>query len=161
MDPPKFWLNLGFFFLSGVIFGLCKPSRAILRLWKILFGQNNHFPYRNHVWGWPGGRVMNKKFSTPWTFLSTFFPENAFFNFRMNHYFLGVAFNAPFDLSWGSRRLISFTYQNRCFMTIFRFRCFFSSIRYFLWFFKRTLSRFGLRSARFRKSRLFWLLNFY
>ena len=48
-----------------------------------------------------------------------------FSNFRMNYHFLGVPFNAPFDLSWGSRRLISFTYQKRCFMTISRFQFFF------------------------------------
>ena len=58
-------------------------------------------------------------------FVNFFSPKMLFLNFRMNHTFLGVAFNAPFDLSWGSRRLISYTYQKPCFMTISRFRFFY------------------------------------
>ena len=69
---------------------------------------------------------MNKFLFDSMKFLVNFFsPKMHFFNFRMNHTFLGVAFDAPFDLSWGSRRLISFTYQKQCFMTISRFRFFF------------------------------------
>ena len=86
--------------------------------------------------------------------------ENVFFyHFRMNHYFWGVPFNAPFDLSWGSRQLISFTYQKRCFMTIFRFR-FFPPVNIFLWFFKRTVSRFGLRFARTKKKVVLFVISF-
>ena len=93
-------------------------------------------------------------------FVNFFSPKMHFLNFRMNHTFLGVAFNAPFDLSWGSRRLISFTYQKRCFMTIFRFRFFFSPVRrIFVDFSKERLVVLVCAPLGFAKVMFFWFLN--
>ena len=81
-------------------------------------------------------------------FADVFVPRKCCFSkFRMNHYFLGVAFDAPFDLSWGSRRLISFTHQKRCFMTISRFQ-------FFLAFSSGGVGFSGVRSAFWRVFKL-------
>ena len=103
-------------------------------------------------------------------FLSTFFcPKMTFLNFRRNWIFLRGGINAPFDLSWGSRRLISFTYQKRCFMTTFRFWLFFAIFEILGRLFpgwKRLsdgYSGFRIEYSRFRMSipRLEWVFPVY
>ena len=77
---------------------------------------------------WSKHGVKKSFFFVSMKFFVDFFPRKSFFQiFEWIIPFLWVPFNAPFDLSWGSRRLISFTCQKRCFMTTSRFR-FFSAI---------------------------------